>query len=80
MYKALYAYAHPYVFLAIEFGNNFNGGETRVLGVYTTRETAENKIRKHIYRKIHPYNNTDLFNKTRERYGIIKKTIEGRRF
>jgi len=63
--------AHPYVFLAIEFGSSRNGGHTRVLGVYTSRETAQAKIRKTMTLEKH--------NKQFDYYGIIKKTIEGRR-
>ena len=67
-----YLFAHGYVFLAIEFGNIANGNETRVLGVYTNRQTAQDKIHKCMERP----NHSPVY----EHYGIIKKTIEGRRF
>lgn len=65
-------FRHPYVFIAIEFGNNSNSLGTRVLGVYTDRDTAENKVEKTRAQDGH-----SLFFKD---YGVIKKTIEGRRF
>ncbi len=71
--KGIEIFRHPYVFLAIEFGNEFNGGETKVLGVYTNRETAEAKV--HKTAKTTGHSPAALRN-----YGVIKKTIEGRRF
>lgn len=64
--------SHPYVFLAIEFGSDSNCGETKILGVYTTREIVENKIGKTQTKHEHSPRYGD--------YGVLKKTIEGRRY
>ncbi len=72
MIRKFFIMEHIYVFLAIEFGNPYNEDETRVLGVYTTRATAEAKVRKVMQQRGHSCMPMD--------FGVIKKTIQGRRF
>ncbi len=70
MNKQMILLDNPYVFVAIEFGSELNGGDTRVLGVYTTREIAEAKVTKEMNRSPHSYFLYD--------YAVLKKPIQGR--